>query len=311
MATACPICNYPADRGYRSESQGAVTRATCPRCGRFEYTDSVEAELARGRLAEDRWRLSAATRRAWEDGRVIRLATDTLDATKRSVRPPDGPLEGVDRLLLWLAKRQPFHAEFVPLHPDEVSAVLCVPNADTAAYYLEVAKTQLVYLETRSAGSQLGYRLTMPGWKRHREVVHAAPDSVQAFVAMSFADGLDAIWEEGLRPGIEEAGYKPFRTKEQEHSGKIDDLIIREMRRSSLVVADFTEQKQNVYYEAGFADGLGLPVVRCVRAAEAKKLHFDTRQYAHVTWTDADDLRVKIRNRIEATAPVGRRVQSQ
>ena len=45
---------------------------------------------------------------------------------------------------------------------------------------------------------------------------------------------------------------------------KIDDEIIGEIRRSRFLVADFTHgdkgARGSVYYEAGFAYGLGLPV---------------------------------------------------
>lgn len=43
----------------------------------------------------------------------------------------------------------------------------------------------------------------------------------------------------------------------KEHSNKIDDEIIGEIRRSAFIVADFTGHRGGVYFEAGFAMGLG------------------------------------------------------
>ncbi len=55
-----------------------------------------------------------------------------------------------------------------------------------------------------------------------------------------------------------------------------------------------------VYYEAGFAQGLGIPVIWTVKADHIDHVHFDTRQFNHITWTDAADLREKLKNRIGA-----------
>ena len=68
-----------------------------------------------------------------------------------------------------------------------------------------------------------------------------------------------------LNCGIEDAGYEAVRIDEKEHTNKIDDEIIAEIRRSRFVVADFTQGKDGarggVYYEAGFAHGLGIEVI--------------------------------------------------
>ena len=88
-----------------------------------------------------------------------------------------------------------------------------------------------------------------------------------------------------------------------EHNEKIDDLIIAEIKRSGLVVADFTEHRPNVYFEAGFARGLGLPVIWTCHEDHISAAHFDTRQFNHIVWKDPDDLQERLRLRILATIP--------
>lgn len=68
------------------------------------------------------------------------------------------------------------------------------------------------------------------------------------------------------------------------------------------VLADFTGHRGGVYYEAGFAQGLGLDVIWTCRSDHVEELHFDIRQYNCITWdqTDLNNFRQKIRNRIEA-----------
>jgi nucleoside 2-deoxyribosyltransferase len=70
-------------------------------------------------------------------------------------------------------------------------------------------------------------------------------------------------------------------------------------------VADFTGQRHGVYFEAGFAQGLGLPVIWTCREDHVKNLHFDTRQQNHITWEQSDDLREKLKNRIWAVIGLG------
>ena len=136
----------------------------------------------------------------------------------------------------------------------------------------------------------------------------------QVFVAMWFDKSLDEAYTEGFAQGIAQAGYAPYRVDQDTlHSDKLDDRVLAGIRQSRLVVADFTcaeitrtgsDQPEglpngNVHYEAGFAHGLGLPVIyTCHRACKAY-LNFDTRQINHILWTDATDLARQLQERLE------------
>ena len=56
------------------------------------------------------------------------------------------------------------------------------------------------------------------------------------------------------------------------------------------MVADFTYgddgERGGVYYEAGFAHGLNIPVFFTCQKGFLEKIHFDTRQYNHIEWRD-------------------------
>ena len=132
------------------------------------------------------------------------------------------------------------------------------------------------------------YRITVEGYARLAELDLTATDSSKAFVAMWFDDSMDAVWENAIEPGIEDAGYEAVRIDRKEHLNKIDDEIIAELRRARFVVADFTQggdgARGGVYYEAGFAHGCGIPIIFSCRADAIEKVHFDTRQYNHIVW---------------------------
>src|SRR6185312_8220962 len=107
-------------------------------------------------------------------------------------------------------------------------------------------------------------------------------------------------------PGIQRAGYKDERIDRVEHSNRIDDEIVAWIRKSKFVVADCTGHRGGVYYEAGFAHGLGIPVIWTVRADQLDQVHFDTRQYNFIQWTEGDfeELTKRVAIRIESV--VGR-----
>jgi nucleoside 2-deoxyribosyltransferase len=118
---------------------------------------------------------------------------------------------------------------------------------------------------------------------------------------MWFNDETRDAFESGIEPAISDAGFKAIRIDLKEHNNEIPDEIIAEIRNSQFVVADFTGQRAGVYYEAGFAMGLGRTVIWCCRRDEVEKLHFDTNHKNHVTWRSPKELREKLYRRIRAT----------
>ncbi len=131
----------------------------------------------------------------------------------------------------------------------------------------------------------------------------------QGFVAMWFDKSLDAAYEQDFRSAMEAAGYEPYRVDQDQFLGKVDDRIIAAIRQSRFVVADFTcgseGARGGVYFEAGFALGLNLPVIFTCHQDCFQDVHFDTDHINHLIWTDPGDLRSKLQARLEATLGQG------
>ena len=151
-----------------------------------------------------------------------------------------------------------------------------------------------------------GYEITVLGYQRIAEMV-TNPDSAQAFVAMWFGDEMDRVYDRAVDPAIREAGYQPVRIDRKPDVNKIDDEIIAEIRRSRFIVADFTHGEDGarggVYFEAGFAFGLGIPIIYTCRKDAIDKIHFDTRQYHHTVWENEGELRDLLEKRILVLDP--------
>lgn len=124
--------------------------------------------------------------------------------------------------------------------------------------------------------------------------------SEQGFVAMAFDASLREAWTDGFDPAIRAAGFKPLRIDNKEYVGGISDEIISEIRRSRFIVVDYTKQANGVYFEAGFALGIGLTVIPTCHEEEVSKLHFDIRHLNTLLWKNPVDLVNKLRDRIIA-----------
>jgi len=148
-------------------------------------------------------------------------------------------------------------------------------------------------------------RLVAEGHIIFEEISAKRALSTQVFVAMSFHADLTSLFENGIALAIRGAGYEPLRVDRTDYDGKIDDEIIAQIRRSAFVVTDFTQHRGGVYYEAGFAHGLGRRVIFTCRNDDLANLHFDVRQYNTIEWTTPASIVKPLQNRILALFGAG------
>lgn len=143
-------------------------------------------------------------------------------------------------------------------------------------------------------------KITAKGWRKLYELQSQNVTSNQVFIAMWFDSSMDSA-SEAIHEAISNCGFDPKRIDIVQHNNKICDQIIAEIKQSKFLVSDFTGHRGGVYYEAGYAHGMGIPVIFTCREDDIDKLHFDTRQFNHIVWTDEEDLKTKLINRIKAT----------
>ena len=97
---------------------------------------------------------------------------------------------------------------------------------------------------------------------------------------MQFGDSLlDPFVQDVVKPAVKEGiGYDLVDVRDRSRAGVIDNIIRTEIRDTAFVLVDLTHDNSGVYWEAGYAEGLGKPVVYiCEREKfEANRTHFDT-----------------------------------
>lgn len=251
------------------------------------------------------------------DGNPVVLGPDEL----RGVRlddPLPSPAEQLDKLIVWVGGNQPSPAESVEIPVSAVSAWIgapIVPNnpGATIGWILEQDETRPIF-EKRAPSAQLRLKLTLTGWQRYEALQRATSETRNAFMAMQFGDAeLNSVVENCFRPAVRRAGFTLRILTDGQPAGLIDDQLRVALRTSRFVIADLTHGNQGSYWEAGFAEGLGRPVIYTCRKSEwdavdasgRRKVHFDASHLVTVIWESGKlhDAADRITATIRATLP--------
>lgn len=91
--------------------------------------------------------------------------------------------------------------------------------------------------------------------------VKAKTNAPVCFVVMQFTEAFNELYREVIKPSCEHFGYAVVRADDFYTSGLILDDITRSIRESALVIADVTPDNPNVFYEVGYAHGIGKPTI--------------------------------------------------
>lgn len=154
--------------------------------------------------------------------------------------------------------------------------------------------------------------LTFPGWAKYEELLRGAVSGRNAFMAMPYDNEmLGRIVREHFRQAVAQTGFGLKRLDDDQPAGLIDDRLRVEIQGARFLVADLTHGNPGAYWEAGYAEGLGKPVIyTCEESVfKGKPTHFDTNHHLHVLWK-AEDMAPameRLKATIRATIPEARR----
>ena len=276
----------------------------CPVCGPFLIT-SIEAVNMKYKPCD--YRLSAWIREHKEFEREPPQITGALlkDVLKnfREHKISEKQL----LLLRAIERRTEYAGARVTLSEKDYPLAGAKNHQELAFLCKALAERGLVHFhDSRIATGLVYYVEIRPGGWDYLDKYSVSPAYLdRAFVAMSFDEALDPIYENGIKPAVEKAGYKAHRVDKVPHIDRIDAKIIADIKDSLFMVADVTQQKQGVYFEAGYALALKRPVIWCVGEDDLKKVHFDTRQFYHIVWKTPEDLQERLYDMI--CAVIGKR----
>ena len=135
--------------------------------------------------------------------------------------------------------------------------------------------------------------LTRKGWEQYAAEKRGQPDGNHGFLAMQFDEpDLDDFVRNVLKPTVsEEIGYQLLHMRDVGRAGVIDNIMRAQIRDAKFAIVDLTHDNNGAYWEAGFAEGLGKPVIYICekKKFDEKKTHFDTNHCTTVPWSRNDD----------------------
>ena len=92
-----------------------------------------------------------------------------------------------------------------------------------------------------------------------------------------------------------------IRVDDYQTSGNVTIEILNSIIEAEFVIADLSNERPNVYYELGFAHGIGFDSASLILIAkEGTELHFDIRNLRVILYKDPKDLQTKLNKRLKA-----------
>jgi len=107
------------------------------------------------------------------------------------------------------------------------------------------------------------------------------------FVLSAFTPDMDPAFH-AIAAAAKAVGLRAERVKDVKGDYRITEQILVMIRQARLIVADLTNDRPNVYFELGFARGIGKKVVTILRSGTQP--HFDVYDWNYLEYIDSRPL---------------------
>ena len=300
----------------------------CYRCGIFYIEELLRESLDRKPIEETKIANISGWIRENQHATIYREDFERLS----SLHTPTAA-EKAEKLLKFLAKKYNIAGTVFEIDLDRLTNTLDLIEKQeykSLKYKVDSIKDLLPYLSTswtqgtdelsfllydylvrsqhllERSSEPYNLKITPQGWAYLEKLKHINPESRKAFIAYWFNEEIQNDILPLIKQTVEDCGYEPKEMGSHEHNNDINDEIIAQLKQSKFVIADFTGQRGGVYFESGFARGLGLEVIWLCKDDEKdkKNIHFDTNHYNFIFWNTSnlkETLTKKLKNRIQAT----------
>ena len=313
----CPLCDTNAE--YSSTSMLGVDRVHCPKCGKFNIDDAVQL------FDEDKVKLKYYYRYIVPKKDAARrlqnfLTSENKEVILASIQYPRNLLEKINRVLIYTYERTEYYGKDIILDFDDAETLFFCRHSTELDSILRLLNeygyihSSPVQIDSKQEGNAsviiAGLRIIIKaeGIEKALTLTHNI-NSEQCFVAMWFDEETEAVYKsiEAAIQGDSKvdkdnteygAGYKAFKINDKLHANYIPPEIIAEIKRSRFMIADLTGYRGGVYYEAGYAEGMGIPVIYTCSEDWLDDIkdkdnniirngvHFDLKQKNIILWTN-------------------------
>ena len=284
-------------------------RVNCERCGKYEIDIGLASTILEERLA---YVLSGITKRS--DGRIVLNRENIKSLIDGAIYPHD-LIEYIDAFVFLLHEKADSMDKGVSFRKlRDYPLIFCKSPEEFYSVAKKASEIGYVEMRAENVGGEFWARLDIKGWERLVELRRKGPvNGNEAFMAMPFGDRiLDSVFLEHWRTAIHYTGFDLKRVSDLQTAGLIDDQIRVRIRNAKFLLAELTGNNNGVYWEAGYAEGLGKPVIYLQRKDEGEEIksHFDTNHHVTIFWNmgSLDQAKEQLKSTIRATFPAEARM---
>jgi hypothetical protein len=300
MLVICPICaGLFNGNAAQTSGVGDKKQYECDYCGKFEITNSVkdfDSDHSQLLSKHQRAIFSHLCRNTTDAGGTYLITSDEIKRVKEEGRLPT-PHESSIIFLLFLANHERNNGERLWPHLSLIPRMGLVSEDKFNSIILELEKRGVInkydYVDDPSHLSWQ-YELTLKGWETIDQHYRGKSSNNFAFIALKFQQEiLDELIDKIVKPALRtHLSLEAITMLDVQQAGIIDNIMRNKIRDCALVLADLSHDNPGAYWEAGFAEGLGKPVIYlCEKEKfERDKTHFDTNHCTTIPWSkNAED----------------------
>jgi len=297
MPERCPVCGTTVFHANMMPDR-PLYNCECARCGRYGITSTLTSVLkARTLSSKVAAVASHAIRKMQAPGSPPVLDTAVWERlVDRPILP--SPAVQTENLILELGDVVEGPGKNVIIGQEDQTkwvAIVGALDGEALRFIIDGAVEERLIKSTPIIRA-FSLTLSFTGWQEYERLKKGKSTSKKAFMAMAYAnESLNIIFRDQFKPAAREAGFRLARLDEQPKAGLIDNHLRVEIRSSRFLVVDLSDENPGAYWEAGYAEGLGKPVIyTCARSMwQERGTHFDTSHSHTILWDLATPLQAK------------------
>ncbi|MCK5013740.1 MAG: hypothetical protein KAS66_07960 [Candidatus Omnitrophica bacterium] len=310
----CIICSNLLNEFYPDNNRGRY-HIVCPACGAYQiYKDLWDDSVLSKFSSKDLKLFSGYLRNNFSPQNQMLITGEICVKIPKIILPYD-EMSITDKI----------NGVFKDIYGNttKILGAIKLSSSDVYRFYLAtIGDLQLILKHFRERGfitfsEENGvftcFR-TIKGWEEYEKLKEINISSNKVFIACAFGTSYQENLVKTIRVACKKRGFDAELVSDKRHNDDISHKIIGDIKESRFVIADFTDQNNGAYFEAGYAMGMGLEVIKLCRKDhleekkdsqfdKQKRLHFDTRQYSHIAWENDKwtDFEEDLVNQIKAT----------
>ena len=308
LYTKCPVC-LDTEGSLCERHQGSSPWYDCSICGFYEMDYNLDFQIQGGHYNYGNWRLNSVHRAilshhickynienckklASNEAKMFRITVQMLDSIRSEATLPSR-VEQAENLIRYVGDNVfRLGNDVVEVSVYKVHAIIGSLNHMSVSVLIKELEEKGI-IKSNSTSQRHNIYLTIDGWERYEEEKKGQFSGNYGFLAMKFGEkDLDSFVKEVLKPVVKEKiGFNLVDMRDVPEPGIIDNIMRITIRDSKFVIADLTHDNNGAYWEAGFAEGLGKPVIFICKKDKFKKdkTHFDTNHCTTVLWCRDND----------------------